>query len=473
MRPLREREGPRRSPRTPLRGLLAAGLLALGCGGAADGPPPNVLLVTLDTTRADRLGFHGYRRPTTPRLDAFAAKAIVYERAYSTTSWTYPAHASLFTGRYPTSHGARHHPEGELVLADEIGAPEALRARGLGAEVGALAEWLAAAGWRTGGVVAGPWMLESFGLDRGFAHWDDEGIRNASGRRADAVTDRALDWIREGPEPFFLFLNYFDPHIPYWPPPGHRRIFLPPGVKPNPRARRQLSPLYDSEIRYMDGQIGRLFRFLREEGLWERTLVVVTGDHGELLGERGRFGHGKTLWEPVVRVPLVVKEAAPSPRSARRPGPVSLVDVAPLVLDRLGLEAPPGLQGGVPPALERPILAELYPTSPEGPAAAWRAVWRGGRKLLASGDGAHHLFDLRRDPGESRDLLRGRPERARREARRLRELFSELPEPGEPAEALRVEEETLEALRRLGYVEGEERGARPEEGSGAETGAPR
>jgi arylsulfatase len=155
--------------------------------------------MTLDTTRADHLGVYGYERPTSPNLDELAAHAEVYEKAYSTSSWTLPAHASLFTGRYPRSHGMRHDPAGELVLADAIDAPEGIRARGLSDEALTLAEILQAAGYRTGAVVAGPWLHRSFGLSRGFLHYDDEAVHSA--RRAAEVTDGALRWLGQGDLP--------------------------------------------------------------------------------------------------------------------------------------------------------------------------------------------------------------------------------------------------------------------------------
>ncbi|MEN8184047.1 MAG: sulfatase, partial [Myxococcota bacterium] len=282
--------------------MLSLGVLCLvgGCGSEAPRERPNVLLITLDTTRRDRLGLYGYERPTSPHLDELASHATVFENAYSTSSWTLPAHASLFTGRYPTSHGMRHDPEGSLILADAIDAPEGIRARSLDAEARTLAEILGDAGYQTGAVVAGPWLIGSFGLARGFEHYDDKGV--AAGRRAADVTTSALRWLDDVPEPFLLFLNYFDPHLPYAPPPAYRRSFLPSDVSVNLRSSAQAPSLYDAEILYMDEQLGKLFRSLRERGLYDRTLIVVTADHGELLGDRGEWGHERYLWEPLLRV---------------------------------------------------------------------------------------------------------------------------------------------------------------------------
>jgi arylsulfatase A-like enzyme len=439
--------------------VFGLSLALLATGGCSAGPRerPNVVLITLDTTRADHLGLYGYERPTSPRLDALAEEATVYERAYSTSSWTLPAHASLFTGRYPSSHGARHDPQGGLVLAEGIpAAPQGLRARAMSRSERTLAALLAEAGYATGAVVAGPWMLRQFGLAAGFAHYDDEGIRDAQGRRAREVTERARSWLAEAPEPFFLFLNYFDPHLPYAPPPAWAKSFLPPGVRPDPRDARQAAALYDAEILYMDYEVGRLFEFLRERGLWERTLIVVTGDHGELLGDRGLWGHERFLWEPLVRVPLVVKPAGPRRAGARERAAVSLVDVMPMVLADSGVGLPPGIQGELPPARARPLLAEVHPMSADEDTGVWKARWEGPLKYLQSSKGERYLFDVERDPGETEDLAAADPSLAARARRGLEDAFAALPAPPPGARSVTIDEETREALRRLGYLGSEE-----------------
>lgn len=436
-----------------LLGLLAALLAPTGCERSTAPERPNVLLVTLDTTRADHLGLYGYARPTSPHLDALAREAVVFERAYSTSSWTLPAHASLFTGRFPSSHGARHDPEGALVLADAIDAPPDIRARGLGAAETTLAEVLSGQGYRTGAVVAGPWLLREFGLGRGFAHYDDAEIHEPGGRRARQVSEAATRWLEATPEPFFLFLNYFDPHAPYAPPAPWLRSFLPPGEEPNLRSARQAPALYDAEILYMDSELGRLFRELRERGLWERTLIVVTSDHGELLGERGEWGHERFLWEPLVRVPLLVKPAGARQPGRRERDPVSVVDVMPLVLRAAGLPVPEAVQGEAPPARRRPILAEVNPMSARTDTGRWRARWEGPLKLLENSLGGRWLFDVERDPDESDDLAPRQPERAARAEQALEREFAALPPAAAEAPAVQIDPDTLEALRRLGYLD--------------------
>jgi arylsulfatase A-like enzyme len=451
----------------PSRAAALLLLLAAGCHEPGARSRSNVLLVTLDTTRADRLGVYGHARPTSPNLDALASEAIVFERAYSTSSWTLPAHASLFTGKYPASHGARHDPQGPLVLADEIDVPPSVRARGISPGERTLADVLASHGWATGAVVGGPWLLRVFGLGAGFGFYDDQGMQDNLGRRATEITDRALAWLAETPEPFFLFLNYFDPHFPYLPPPAFARRFLPPGVRPDPHALRQAPSLYDAEIRYTDEELGRVFRWLRQQGLWERTLVVVTADHGELLGERGDWGHERWLWEPLVRVPLLVKPAGPSRPGRRETEPASLVDVLPLVLRELGLAAPDGVQGEPPPASRRELLAEVNPIGTESDTGNWRARWSGSTKFLTSTLGDRQLFDLAADPGETRNLAARDPAGAEREERALEQAFAALPAPPADAGPLPVSAETVELLRGLGYLDAGEQAPRSQTRSDA------
>jgi arylsulfatase A-like enzyme len=453
--PHRALRGPRRAP---ARALLLAVLALAACGERRAGAPAlraNVLLVTLDTTRADRLGLYGYPRPTSPNLDLLARESLVFERAYSTSSWTLPAHASLLTGMLPTSHGANKDPEGDLVLGDAITMPESwnfYRARGLRPDVPTLATLLGDAGWETGALVGGPWLKRVFGLGRGFAFYDDEGIDTVEGRRADEITRRAQAWLRERRGPWLLFLNYFDPHGPYRPPPRHARVML--AGEPPPRGMARQWALYDAEIRFVDEQLGLLFAEIRRLGAWDATWIVVTADHGELQGEHGRFGHGLTLSEEEVRVPLVVKPPAGHARPGRVAEPVSLADVVPLLLDGLGLAVPPSVQGRTPGARTDPLLAEVSQLPAEGDAGAFRALLDGRFKLVWNSRGHHALYDLERDPREERDLSAREPDRLEALRAQLDDYVSRLPRPEPTAAGEReVDATTREALRNLGYLE--------------------
>jgi len=432
--------------------LAPLSILAAACGGSASLERPNVLLITLDTTRADHLGCYGYGLETSPNLDRLAEQSVVYEHAISTASWTLPAHAALFTGKFTSSHGARYDPEGPLRLTSGIEGPAAwdgYRARGLSVEERTLAGLLGQAGYATGAVVAGPWMKRVFGLDRGFEHYDDDQVHDVSGRLAEEVTSAALSWLaipRDGP--FFLFLNYYDPHSPFGAPEPFTFRFLPEGRPRNDR-RGNLVHLYDGEIRYMDEHLGALFRELERQGLWDDTLVVVTADHGELFGEGGRWGHGEYLSEAELHVPLIVKHPRGEVPPGRRAEPIQTVDVLPLILARAGVPLPAGIQGGA----RHPICAEAYPLEAfsQDKAGDWRALYDWPVKYVWNSRGRGGLYDVAADPLETVDLSAGQGERARRMDLALQGYLSNLPPPGESVGG-DVDAETAEALRNLGYT---------------------
>jgi arylsulfatase A-like enzyme len=416
--------------------LLAGTALALGlprCRARLE--KPHLVLITLDTTRRDRLGCYGYSRKTSPNLDSLAGRSVVFDRAVAASSWTLPSHASIFTGKFPSSHGADYDPEGPLRLTQAIEGPEEwaeYRASRLSPKETTLAVLLRDHGYQTGAVVSGPWMKRIFGLDRGFETYDEEGITDVNGRLASEVTTAALDFLEEAEKPFFLFLNYFDPHGPYEAPSPFGGTF---GPDPGDR--------YDEEILYMDHHIGRLLEGMERKGLFEDSLIVVTADHGELLGEHGKMGHGATLFEQEVRVPFLVKHPEGEVPPGRSEEPVHHVDVVPLVLERLGLSGP---------RRERPLLAEVSPLAFVSPEGSFRALYLGRHKLVWNSLGNHALYDLESDPGEGNDLSGSDPERTKAALGILEKVLASLPPPGEPGPPATLDEETLKALRSLGYV---------------------
>lgn len=440
---------------------LAAALMALlaGCRSQEPRPArPPIVLVTLDTTRADRLGCYGYARATSPNLDRLAAQSMLYTRAIATTSWTLPAHATLFTGKLAASHGAQYDLNGPLSLATVIEGPDEwreYRARPLPEGERTLAEVLREAGYLTAAVVAGPWMKRPFGLAQGFEHYDESGITTTDGRRADSVTDAALSWLDTARErDVFLFLNYYDPHGPYDPPEPFASAFRP-AAAPRPEgvpAGDDLQALYDAEILYMDHHLGRLVDGLRARGLFERAMIVVTADHGELLGEHGRLGHGQYLTQPELHIPLLVKLPRGESAPGRSDAPVQLTDVLPMVLARAGVTAPPGVQGGLPPRPGHPVVAEVAPLPFQSPDGGWRALFDGGSKFLWNSRGRHQLFDLDRDPAEEHDLASREQPRVARLAALVERYFASLPTPGAAGPARPLDEETRRALESLGYL---------------------
>lgn len=446
--------------------MLSAALAALavfaltGCGTEGRLARPNIVLITLDTTRADRLGCYGFRGNTSPHLDLLAAEAVVYTRAQSTTSWTLPAHASLFTGKFTTSHGARYDLEGPLRLTSAIDGPpgwERIRARGLSPEERTLAQILAEAGYRTGAVVAGPWVKRVMGLAAGFEHYDDAGIHSLRGRPASEVTARALAWVRESSDrPFFLFLNYFDPHIPYAPPPGFARELHPLelGADPTKRKWQRFAALYDGEIRFMDHHLGRLLEGLRELDLFDASWIIVTADHGELLGEHGTGGHGRSLYQEELHIPLIVKYPKGEVLPGRSGEYVQLVDVLPTILTRLDLPLPPDIQGTPLSHSGHPLVAEVYPLDHiENAQGDFRTLFDGDYKFVWRSNDQHQLFDLAHDPGESRNLRWEMAERSEAMNRALSAYLASLPPPGEAGAPQELDRETAEALRGLGYLE--------------------
>jgi len=447
--------------------ILLLASLSTHCGDplprvAVDPSRPPIVLITLDTTRRDRLGCYGYGPATSPHLDRLCREATRYDAAYSTTSWTLPAHASLFTGEYTYSHGARYDPEGPLVLGSVIDHPAAgrYRARGLAAGTPTLADRLSSAGYATAGFVAGPWMKRVFGLDGGFAHWDDAGIDQENGRRADALTDAALAWLRQhAAEPFFLFLNYYDAHSPYSPPEGWRDRFSQRVISGRPMpapgesmSLEEASAFYDAEIAFADHHLGRLFEALREWGLYDAAWILVTADHGDVLGEHGETGHGRYLWEEELRIPLVIKR--PGGDAAVDGSAIQLNDLAPMLLDALGL--PPLPRAGGPRTRgDDAVLAELYPLPSMFAKGDWRALVVGDHKLMWNSGGRHKLHQLSAVAGEDLDRATFEVARIEKLLARLTDTLAALPSPVEGAAVpvQEVDESTRRALEGLGYLD--------------------
>jgi arylsulfatase A-like enzyme len=434
--------------------LALAALLGPGCRRPrAD----SALLVVVDTLRADHLGAYGSEREASPAFDAWAAEGRLFERAWATSPWTLPSVASILTGLEPARHAAgRPMPDaGKRTFT------------ALGDGAGTLAEWLTAEGWRTAAIINNPFLHEKFGVARGFESWDYQAASRTRGRRADEAVDAALEWLDGvGDRPWLLVLHLFDPHLAYDAPEPFLGRFTdgaPPAARRRPlswlrhRVKKEgggpllgaLGGAYDEEILFVDSQLSRLRRGLAERGLADRTLVVLTADHGEELGEHGGFEHGHSVHEEVLRVPLVL--VGPGIEPGRSAAPVSLVDIVPTVLAALGVEAPGGLPGtsllGEPPA-SRTLVAERVLYGRENKAAVrwpWKAIFTPGA------DDEVALFDLEADPGERQDLARVRPE----VAARLKELLQALERAGAQADggAAALDPETERELRSLGYID--------------------
>lgn len=353
-------------------------------------PRINLLIITLDTTRADRLGAWGGPADLTPVLDDLAKQSVVFERAFAPVPITLPSHASLFTGLYPPEHGLR--------LNNGV-------AR-LNSEIPVLAQLLQHQGYRTGAFIGAFVLDKQFGLDRGFDYYDDnldagEGHSSGDGhnhkmRIGERVVDSALGWLRGRSEPFFCWVHLFDPHTPYS---AREELF---GEKYRDRP-------YDAGIAYVDGQVGRLLDRLKKNGLDERTIIVVVGDHGESLGEHQERTHGYTIYDATVHVPLIIRLPGTERPVRRISTPVSLVDVLPTLADALQFKVPatcsgrtllPACRGADLPV--RGCYSESDHPFEEGGAAPLRSLIVDNWKYIRSPK--PELYDRQADPRELQNL---------------------------------------------------------------------
>ncbi|MFN2401818.1 MAG: sulfatase [Candidatus Binatia bacterium] len=406
----------------------------LGCAACEQrrtAPGANVLLIVVDTLRADHLGCYGYAKPTSPRLDALALRATRFDGARATSSWTLPSVASLLTGLYPAVHGAER---SDSVLPDGLGT---------------LATDLDAAGYETAAFSANPaFVTPRQGLAHGFERFDV--LRGAEAEKgtpgavpadasfrswvleanAETVTSAALDWLgarNEASRPFLLYLHYFDPHAAYTPPEEYARRFgVEPGERlageeqwrhlladeaPDADVMKVLVSLYDAEIAATDAAVGRLLDGLPAP-LRESTIVVVTSDHGEEFGDHGGVQHGRTLHDELLRVPLLI--AGPQiPAGKVVTTPVSLAGLRATLADLLAVRLPAdsGAEASFEPAMRRepdapaPVFADLEKRFEADRQLHRRAMVEGNWKLLVDPARSASLFDVATDPGEKNAVL--------------------------------------------------------------------
>jgi arylsulfatase A-like enzyme/Tfp pilus assembly protein PilF len=436
--------GPVPKPRKKFRLLVFAALFVVIAGltvvfrvirptaGVKKDPGLNVLTITLDTTRADRLGCYGYPKAGTPNLDALAAGGVRFENAICQVPLTGPSHCSLFTGAYPFIHQV--HNNGSYILPPEIQT---------------LAETLKASGRATAAFVGSFSVDSRFGLGRGFDIYDDDFAAgqpfkslNAE-RRADEVYAPFARWLDEHKaDRFFAWVHFFDPHIPYDPP--------------SPYKERFASDPYDGEIAFMDEHVGKIVGKLRDNGLLQQTLIIIAGDHGEAFGEKEEKGHGVFLYEPTMRVPLIFYAENRLPRGRVVGSRVRLIDIPASVLDMLGL---PGLKDSQGTSLLPYVqgkrkddlgsyIETYYPRENYG----WSelvGLLRGEWKYIRAP--REELYDLKRDPGEEKNLAGAKPDIVRDMGAGLDNLVREFPSPSRAEKKTLTGEET-ERLRALGYV---------------------
>lgn len=439
---------------------MAVASAALSCRGAnprGAGPPQQVILLTIDTLRADHLGCYGMASAETPALDALARESIVFDDASAPAPITVVSHATILTGLSPPAHGMRANGSFRLPR-----------------QVETLAETLKGRGFETAAFVGSFVLHHEVGLDQGFDTYDDALPRRDAGRRfdyderrAEDVLTPAADWASaRRASRFFLWAHVFDPHAPYEPPPPYDTTY---SDRP-----------YDGEIAYVDAEIGRFLGKLRESGVLDRAVVIVTADHGEGLGEHGEQTHGLFLYQSTIRVPLIVRPPGGARPPARVPEAVGLIDLAPSVLASLGTSGPE-MEGRVLPGLPWSL-----PTGEDGDRTAgpqggyyfesllpyysfgWAGTrgYRSGSRKVVRSVGAE-LYDLAKDPNEREDL-------ADAEASTIAALTIRIEEVTRAAESkaaagaenLDLSAEDRERLLSLGYVAGVRSGRKPVWGHG-------
>jgi arylsulfatase A-like enzyme len=441
--------------------------VSFGCRNSSlpEAAPPqsNIILVMVDTLRADHMSLYGYERPTTPFIDQFASEAMVFERTRSQAACTFPSVNSLFTSRYAFDF----YIQGE----NQMGIP---------AEYPTIAEILRARGYHTIAVSASPIVRSTPSKENpngGFGAGFDVFDESCLWREGATVNARALELLEDVREPFFLYLHYMDPHGSYAPPASHQKEFtgpydghdfiaagdhIPiaemlynkgPEFEISDRDVQHLVDLYDEEILYFDGQFEKLIASLREDGLLDRSLLVLTSDHGEEFLEHGHVGHCRGVWETLTRVPFFMRIPGLD-RGDRTDAPVQLVDIVPTLLDELGIDT-----AAIP--FEGISLGPLI--RGDDPAPAREYAFSDQSKYRAADDGRWHfildgveskatLYDLRADPLEQRDLFTHNHPEGERLGAVLNGWLKDTGQWVRFDEALAASKAKEEELRALGYL---------------------
>src|SRR5271169_5281006 len=435
--------------------LILAALTAL-CAAAQTPAKPalNVVLITIDTLRADHVGCYGYKQIKTPNIDALAAEGTRFDRAFAVVPVTLPSHSSMLTGTYPMLSGMHD-----------------FSANKLSPQQPTMASVLKQAGYQTGAVIGSAVLDSRFGLNQGFDfyydHFEfsrlDEANLDEMERPGNIVADVALNWlekdqlVKSPQKKFFLWMHLYDPHFPYHPP--------------EPYSREYAAQPYDGEIAFADEQVGRLLRFLKEKGIYQNTVIVLCGDHGESLGEHGEKTNGFFIYNATMHVPLIIRlpeqlpGQLPEKTVARTlADPVSLVDIMPTVLEAIGLQVPSQVQG-------RSLLREIRrdPSAPDAPANRERTLYGetflprihfNWSELRASENTRYHfidaprpeLYDLAKDPGEVHNLFAEKKAVAEEMRSKLVGMIRDYSAGKELAEKTGLDPALMERLKSLGYA---------------------
>ena len=415
--------------------LIVSVLVLVHLASAVGTPSPNVVVITIDTLRADHLGCYGDQQIRTPNIDSLAADSVRFERAYTPVPVTLPAHTVLFTGTYPLLSGIHDFSANKLSPAQPT-----------------LASVLKEQGYTTGAVIGSAVLDSRFGLNRGFDfyydHFDFNRLQESNldemERPGNVVADTALDWLaKNNQKKFFLWMHLYDPHFPYRPPAPYSDQY-----KDRP---------YDGEIAFADSQVGRLIRFLKDKGLYQNTIIVLTGDHGESLGEHGEKTHGFFIYNATLHIPMILH--VPGQRLVNSvPELVSLADLMPTVLQALKVDVPPQVQG-------RNLLPLMTAKKEDQSQGLYEETflprlhfnWSELRGLETKN---YHfidapkpeLYDLARDPGETQNLYPTKKAVAEEMRARLSALIRQYSGGQELAEKTGLDPALMERLQSLGYA---------------------
>lgn len=391
----------------------------------------NVLLITMDTTRGDRLGYYGNSDVQTPALDALATGGVIFSRAMTTSPTTLPSHSSILTGLYPFHHGARMNGQTRLAPEHET-----------------MAEILGARGYETAAYVSAFVLSKTFGVAQGFTTYDDETetfedapIHREAERRGDVTTDRALGWLKTHKSgKFFLWVHYYDAHAPYELKPGFEEKYAD-----NP---------YHGEIAFIDSQVQRLTDYLKTSGLQEKTLIVVVGDHGEGRGQHREWTHGLLLYDPTMHVPMLMNCPGKIPPRLHVAREVCIVDVLPTVAFMMGFPSPSAVEGvNLCSTWDagRPIYGETAEGFNQYGLAPLLSVRAAGKKYIYAP--VPELYDVRSDEDEENDLAQADAQDAAKLHAQLQAYFGDdLDKASSVSGTVQLVGEDAEKLAALGYV---------------------
>ena len=460
---------------------------------------PTIILITMETTRADHLSCYGYHKKTTPHLDKLARECVVFRNAYAPSPWTLPSHASIFTGMYPAKHGA--HNDWEHLKSNWP--------RSLSSYHKTLAEILVDHGYKTAGIVGSHVCHSSTGLAQGFEYYDDElisvlfefeyfslykfigrwifldeivGRWGLSGyRRASQVNTHVFSWLENHYQsPFFLFIHYFDPHIPYLPPDKYYLLFREDEnveITKSERYKRDVVAHYNGEIAYLDYHLEELFERLKELKIYNNSMIIITSDHGEFFGEHDFWIHGHELYEEVLRIPLIIKYPASYLKTGEYLKRVSLVDIMPTILNFLKLPLANDYQGVDLFEGRSRVMAEIYRhkyskfldmfidryikdkrfRKGDRFARELKALFLDNYKYIKeyTRESKDHveLYDIGNDPGELYNLIDSMPEKAKEMEMKLMQWLPYDESPVSAPQPAKLDKATEEGLRRLGYIQ--------------------